>query len=404
MGIDRKREKEINAFLKKMAYNSKQDNLSSNQIYHELIFNNIPPNKRVDLSAYFDYWKNVFANDSKTKVYVQEDWSFFCQFVDREVYRNKPNIDPIKIYVALKPEYLAQGANQIFKFLSDNNIKHRSKIGRVLRDDNIVIRVYDLKEAKKLIDFINNNKFLVAGRMDVSPFCFQEGIVGLAMDNYLSYNSVVCFLISKYLEYKKMMHQLDIVDCQDLYNFVQKFDLRQSFVNGEIGFIKSAADLMVVNEIRGLFAKSLISNDINDLYRHYYSVSKNKHLVNDMNKTNDNNMNNQKPSNKMLEDLLTAMKGTATKYDEAWVYNALRQFLMNGDMCGFTRMDANGNLCRSLLVGHNYQYVRLEIYKNLIGIERFLEETLPEFNFQLVAQVTDYFYNEFYQKNKDYLR
>lgn len=403
MEINKKREKEINSFLKKVADISKKETLNTVQIYHELIFNKIPPNKRVDLSAYFDYWQKVFAYDSKTQVYVQNNWNFFCQFVNTDVFYNKPDIDPIKIYVSLKPEYLVEGAKQIFKFLADNNIKHRSKIGRVLRNDNIVIRVYDLKEAKKLINFVNSDKFLVEGHLDVSPFCFQDGIVGLSMDNYLSYNEVVSFLISKYLEDKKVKHQLDDVNCQDLYEFVQSFDMRQSFYNNEITFISSSADLVVVNEIRALFAKSLVSDDINDVYRHYYFVSKNKHLVNDLNEVN-NNVNNQKTLNGMLEDLLMAMKGTSTKYDDTWVYNALRIFLMNGDMTGFTRVDSFGNLCRSRLVNHNYQYVRLEIYKNMIGIEKFLEETIPEFTFQRVIQVTDYFYNKFYKKNKDYLR
>lgn len=408
MKIDNKRDKEINIFLKRMANYSKKETLSWEQIYHELIFNKIPPNKQVDLSAYFDYWQEIFTNDSRTSVYVQEGWEFFCQFVNRGVCQKKPNIDPIKIYVTLKPEYLASGANQIFNYLSNNNIKHRSKIGRVLRDDNIVIRVYDLKEAKKLINFINNNEFLVKGHMDVSPFCFQTGIVGLAMDNYLSYNSVVCFLISKYLEYKKSMHQLNNVNCSDLYEFVRRFDMRQSVYNNEMNFVKSPADLTVLNEIRLLFSKSLVSNDINDVYRHYYFVSKNRHLVSDMNRVNNNSSNNaldkSKPLNGMLEDLLAAMKGTATKYDDSFVYGAVRKFLMSGDMSGFARIDANGNVCRNLLLNYNYQNVRMEIYKNMIGIERFLDETIPEFTFQRVIQVTDYFYNEFYKKNKDYSR
>ena len=409
MEIGNIREKEINIFLERMANYSKKETLSWEQIYHELIFNKIPPNKQVDLSAYFDYWQEIFTSDPRTSVYVQEGWEFFCQFVNRDVCQKKPNIDPIKIYVTLKPEYLALGANQIFKFLSDNNIKHRSKIGRVLRDDNIVIRVYDLKEAKKLINFINSNEFLVKGHMDVSPFCFQSGIVGLAMDNYLSYNSVVCFLISKYLEYKKSMCQLNDVNCQDLYEFVQRFDMRQSVYNEEMNFIKSPADITVLNEIRLLFSKSLVSNDINDVYRHYYFVSKNRHLVNDMKKVNNdtnikNNVNEQKNLSGVLEDLLAAMKGTATKYGDDCVYGALRKFLMSGDMTGFTRIDANGNVCRGLLLNHNYQNVRMEIYKNMIGIEKFLDETIPEFTFQRVTQVTDYFYNEFYKKNKDYSR
>jgi len=117
-----KREIEINKFLKRLAQRAMRENVSNTQIYYELIFNNLPPEKRVDLSAYFDFWQHFFANNEKTKVYVQNDWNFFCQFVDKNVYYSKPNVDPVKIYVALKPEWLTDGVNQIFKFLADNNI------------------------------------------------------------------------------------------------------------------------------------------------------------------------------------------------------------------------------------------------------------------------------------------
>lgn len=404
MEIDKKREAEINSFLKKLAGSFKKENLTHDQVYYELAFNKIPVDKRVDLSAYFDYWKNVFSDNQNIKVFVRNDWNYFCQFVDSDVFRKKPNIDPIKIYVALKPEYLAVGACQIFNFLATNNIKHCSKIGRVLRDDNIVIRVYDLKEAKKLINYINNNEFLVKGHMDVSPFCFRDGIVGLALDNYLSYNSVICFLIGKYLENKKMLRKLNDVNCHDLYEFVKNFDLKQSFSKGEMTFAKSMVDLIVVNEIRTLFSKSLISSDINEVYRHYYSVSKNSHLINDMNKNNNNNVSNKKHSNKMLDDLLMAMKGTAEKYDDTFAYGALRKYLMIGDASSFTRVDKLGNVCRGRLFNYNYQDVRMEIYKNAVGIERFLNDTLPEFTLQRITKLTDYFYNEFYKKNKDYSR
>ena len=43
------------------------------------------------------------------------------------------------MYIPLKPEYLYQGANELFTFMARENIIHQLKIGSNIRIDDIVI-------------------------------------------------------------------------------------------------------------------------------------------------------------------------------------------------------------------------------------------------------------------------
>ena len=43
------------------------------------------------------------------------------------------------MYIPLKPEYLYQGANELFAFMARGNIIHQLKIGSYIRFDDIVI-------------------------------------------------------------------------------------------------------------------------------------------------------------------------------------------------------------------------------------------------------------------------
>jgi len=384
---DQIREKNINLFLKKIAKMYQHKDIIPQDIYREIIFDNIPPQKRIDISPYFKEWEQNFKNNTRLNVFVDEKHPTFCQFVDNNLRIDRKGNDPVKIYLSLKPEYLYHGVEQIFKFLSDNSIKHQSKVSQYIRNDNVVIRVYDLKDAVKVMSYINKNHYLVKGHNEALPFCFHSGIVGLAMDNYHSYNTIVSMFLYKYLEYKRHFNKLKEVSCQDFYNFVNQYDIEKEFNSGIHFFCSQRQDIPYVNEIKKLLLHSLNFSNINEFEKHYYSVLGNA------------KQNNTLSNNEIINNLLTAMNGTYNKYGYDLVFKALYKYLMTSDPTGFTRQDFNGNQCRELITKYNIKEVRQEIIKMAINDGFIVDDNKDNAIHLFMYNLTQYFCDKYFQNN-----
>ncbi len=58
------------------------------------------------------------------------------------------NPNHIKLYIPLDARHIYRGVDQIFNFLSENDISHVSKVGSAIRNDDIVIRLENRKMLK----------------------------------------------------------------------------------------------------------------------------------------------------------------------------------------------------------------------------------------------------------------
>lgn len=239
----------IDDFLKYWARIASQNphlDLSSEQatdyIYHDLIHLGVKENEKninlgerplyySDTQTPFDLWQRIYKNNPHIKVFVAEDWKYFCQFVSRDekAYYEK---DHIKVYIPLDAEHIELGAKYIFDFLTMNNISHLSKIGKHIRFDDIVIRLTNKEDADKLLDFVNRSPYLQQGLIKANPFAFQKNGIALACDGSESYNSTIASLIAKYLDDKRNERQLSKVSYQDFYRFIAT-KYKQEFVSGE---------------------------------------------------------------------------------------------------------------------------------------------------------------------------
>ncbi len=209
-------------------------------IYDELIYMDTPRELRRDdeVAPFFDKWIQRFKERQDTEVKVEEDWSYFCQF-NRGDALSFP--DHIKIYIPLDLQHMERGVNEIFDFLSENNMVHRSKVGKGLRFDTIVVRLTNRKDADKFMKFLKKNSYIQEGLMAPNPFAFNRDGIAMAVDGHLSYNSTLCKYISLYMSTRKEENRLAEVGIDDFYNFVREYYNRAFF--SKDGLSQVAKDL-----------------------------------------------------------------------------------------------------------------------------------------------------------------
>ena len=184
----------IDKFLKELQELSKERRLSPDRIYTILSYYSIPYDEQnVSIENYFDRFINNFRNVPNANVFVDVNWSYFCQFKNDPI-GSMYNTNPIKIYIPLRKEHLEENVNKIIMFMAKNNIVHQSKLAKKVRVDDLVLRVRNKNDATNVINYINST-IPKEDLYECNPFCINEGNVALAMDRYMSYNEI----LSKYL-------------------------------------------------------------------------------------------------------------------------------------------------------------------------------------------------------------
>lgn len=284
--------RKIEEFLKLIANASANGYLTnSNSVYHNLIFFGIEE-KTDDISLNFDRWISRFASKRNIDVFVDPEWSYFCQFWNGDLTDVNP-YEAIKLYVSLDKEHIYIGANMIFDYLAQENIKHISKIGKKVRFDDVVIRVGNARDANKIINFINKNGYIQEGSLTDNPFAINNGVVSMAWDGMLSYNSVVSSWVSQYIEWEKQRNELNKVSYSRFIAFVTQ-KKTQTFEQGfnlnemvdylrQINMIKTdSSDRDVLNRVSNYYDVTnlmlmVLNNNLkqDDLYGYINKVSSN---------------------------------------------------------------------------------------------------------------------------------
>ena len=275
--------KEIDAILKSL-YNTclnYENGISDGSVYNFLRNYNLKPEERnYDISPlFFKKWIDRFSNVNDINVFVNPNWKYFCQF------RNDiPSLNCYKLYIPLDYQHLYEGANRLFDFITKNKIKHTSKIASHLRTDNIVIRLSEYNDVKKVLNFVKNDAYINEGLIKTNPFCFSKNGVGLSYDGNLSYNSVVASLIAEYLnDAKNKKETKEEININNFYNFVD--DITKSWDKIAILMEKynfydedNPETIVHLCFISDLLKTALKSNDINVYYTKlkYYLKAKTK--------------------------------------------------------------------------------------------------------------------------------
>lgn len=346
------RRQTIDNFLKFFANIASQNPthvFSRNEIYHELTRIGVPSYERnFKTSNLFNNWIQYYQNNPNCNVFVSEDWKYFCQFIstDRAAYYSNQHM---KIYVPLKSTHIENGAKEIFNFLSNNNISHASKIGSDIRCDNIVIRLININDFSKLINFLNNNNYIQEGLLPANPFLFNINGIPVASDGTISFNATISHLIALYINNKTSTNELNTVNVDDFYLFVENY-YKYSF-SSKTGIYSLMSqfqiDSSMLVDYKNVFELILKSKDpnfrINDYIAHYQECSnpniqnnKENDIINLINGSNQNT--NEYIEQKTNETFLYIFDVMFKKYpNEDLVLNAINFYLIYGDLTKLTR-------------------------------------------------------------------
>lgn len=203
-------------------------------------------------------WINDFKNAPNISVFVNENWQYFCQFVNANLSTNSNN--ELKLYIPVDAMHIDKAAHDIFNYLIVNNIKHISKIGSDERRDNIVIRLQNEKDLESFRNFIHQNKNIKDGLIENNPFVINDGIIGYAADGNLSYNSIVSKYIKNYLIEKRETNNLDNVSYQDFFLYCSNI-YNRTFYDGNN---KTIQDFMAKFNIIDTTDKNLLAKNLNN--------------------------------------------------------------------------------------------------------------------------------------------
>ena len=93
-----------------------------------------------------------------------------------------------------------EGVKELFDYMENSNIAHKSKVGSFVRNDDVVVRVTSLADVLKIIDFVARNDKIKAASIEPSVFTFSVNGIGLALDSHCSYNSFVASVLLEYMK------------------------------------------------------------------------------------------------------------------------------------------------------------------------------------------------------------
>ena len=232
--VDNKIESQKDFFsqLKKFIMHSSKKNITEKAIYSFLINYGISQeskDKKSILTQRFSEKKLLKPLIETTAANIRIKNDFYYLF--------KGNIDiekAIKIYISLDADHLEEGALLIYDYLDEMGIDYISSIrGSSTTTDNIIIRVNNIEEAKKISEFIRNNHFIQEGLNIPNPFLFtDENGVTYAFDGrYTTINKEIAKYLYEYINTKKIEGALeepeikvDEISREGFYTYLEEED------------------------------------------------------------------------------------------------------------------------------------------------------------------------------------
>lgn len=231
----------------------------------------------------FNSWINHF-NKKNLQVFHSPLQERFLQFHNgRGASR-----DHVKIYLTFGPNDIEECVKIIFDYIDKNNFTTLSKVSDIVRSDAVVLRMSNIEDAKKVIEFVNTNQTLVSKARKVNPFLMNAGIAGVANDRKLSYNSVLTGLIADYFNECKDYNKASLDDFKIFvgryYNDIfvnatslEKFVSSSNFQSDLPRFSSVGDCLNNYNQVfRGIMINLEQNMNLNDYFNHVSSCQDEK--------------------------------------------------------------------------------------------------------------------------------
>lgn len=332
-------------------------NQSSNQPFDEKYIYNVLEvygltnseivNRNYDQTVFSKVYPQ-FANDPNLKVFQEGRCFIYFNNNGTNVTRDTKYM---KLYVSIKHDGLQVCSNEIFNYISNNKMETNSKISILDRSDDVVIRLRNPEDAMRVINFINSNQTIKNYSRTTNPFLNRDGIVGMAFDENLSYNSCVSHLVTAYLNELRNYNSLSIASAEGLLRFIDDYiknNLREpigvnKFMNTEL-FQRNLKRLSPY--IQGDIRAKLLAN-FNETFSLIYENTKGIDNINSY--IEKYNYSIQPERNKKIEDYYTTQVNAKEELVDSYVKYALGKYkninvvinclekYINGDALGITR-------------------------------------------------------------------
>ena len=105
-----------------------------------------------------------------------------------------------------------------------------SKVSKIARSDAIVLRLTNQYASEEVLNFINNDPEIRQVARNTNPFLIKDGVVGIAYDDDLSYNTIVSECLDNYFKFLKSKNLLENASINNFAIFMNKY-YQDTFVN-----------------------------------------------------------------------------------------------------------------------------------------------------------------------------
>ena len=211
-----------------------------------------------DLINYFRIDPNRPANQN-LNVYNDSRQTRFLQFASDQ---ESPAKEFYKMYISFDKEHIGPAAKLIFDFVRKNGMESHSKLSDTLRCDSIVMRIVGEENIVKLLNFINNNDYLVRNARLTNPFMLRIGKVGIAYDAHLSFNETLAEVLYNYFYIKVNSRSLDSVSYEDFASYAKNYEKAMYSSSEAIEYISNLKSFKVCEQ-----RWSMSKADVHDNYK-----------------------------------------------------------------------------------------------------------------------------------------
>lgn len=160
--------------------------------------------------------KENFKKSKNLKTYYKKDYDNYLHLYN---ISNEHN-NSIKIVLSFDKSHIYKCACKIFEYLDNRNFEFDGKVSNSVKSDDVIIRVFKVEDAIRILDYINNDNELSLLANLTNPFMLREGVIALTIDTKLVYSKTISYILASYIQ-SKSIKSYDKMNINDLIKFVK---------------------------------------------------------------------------------------------------------------------------------------------------------------------------------------
>ena len=364
----------IKSYAKLYAQNPKLQ-ISHHTIYYELMKYDIPSDEfNVCIDDQIEGLQNIFKNAKNLNVYIHDTQKTFLQFSNHK----KDDHKSIKIYLNIPKEYVGYVSDEIFKFIDSKNYETMSTVSRFVRADGIVLRMFEIKDAEEVLDFVNNQLDINNIARNRNPFLLKDGIASIAYDDMISYNSTVSDCLCDYFKSLREKNDFKSASLDNFISYMQRY-YYNTFNDGSnlLNYLNKETvkeNLDRFNDFGSAIANHeqvirlfilLLNGEVDKKY--FYSFfnkckedSKDKSLINFFNDKMNEKINSSQDSNNEFVSTKNII--------DSYILYANNKYRNSGDVAEYLNIFIKENDFNSITRDNDYRKMFSKMNKNLIRL------------------------------------